>query len=167
MNPKETTNAANLAGNPSEAPLKRGKEHQAHERHDYEQHLRLRGEKLHAQKEQAQLGEVILRKEVVKEDQAIDVPVKHEEVVIERRACNEEEPFGGEETIRIPVMGEKVNVTKDTVTIGDVMIGKRQVEETQHYKDSVRHEEVRMEREGNIPIFDSKGQTQRPSMQAD
>lgn len=167
MNPKETANAANLAANHSETPVKRSKEHTRAHDYDQEQHMRLRGEKLHAQKEQSQVGEVILRKEVVKEEQTIDVPVVHEEVVIERRAC-EDEPLGAEETIRIPVNAEKVNVTKETVTIGDVVIGKRKVEETQHFKDTIGHEEARLEREGNIPIWDGKGQQgQRPSMQAD
>ena len=75
MNPKETraAGAADLAANASETSLKRGKENLPHEQrkpahgeHEYnqEQHMRLRGEKLHAQKQQSQVGEVILRKEI-------------------------------------------------------------------------------------------------------
>ena len=174
MNPKETRAAgtADLAANTSETSLKRGKENLPHEQrkpahgeHEYnqEQHMRLRGEKLHAQKQQSQVGEVILRKELVKEEQSIDVPVMHEEVVIERRTMDDE-PLGASETIRIPVNAEQVNVTKDTVTIGDVVIGKRQVEETRHFKDTVQHEEARLEREGEIPFWDT-GAGKQPPMQ--
>ncbi len=119
--------------------------------------MRLRGEELHTQKKQSQVGEVILRKEVVKEEKTIDVPVMHEEVVIERRTCKDE-ALGASEIIRIPVNAEQVTITKETVTIGDVVIAKRQVEETQHFKDTIGHEEARLEREGNIPIWDANKQ---------
>ena len=118
-----------------------------------EQHMRLQGEQLHAQKQQIQAGEVVLHKEVVSEQMTIDVPVTHEEIVIERRSFTDE-PIGASETIRIPVYAEHVDLTKDKVTIGDVVIGKRDKQETQHFSEACQHEEARFEREGEIPLWD-------------
>ncbi len=118
--------------------------------------LKLREERLNVTKERVQSGEVNLRKEVVTEQKTVNVPVTHEEVVIERHAVTDgrvdNTPIGEGETIRIPVSEEQVNVTKSTVVMGEVGIGKRTVEETQQVTDTVRHEEARIEQEGNVTI---------------
>lgn len=118
--------------------------------------LRLREERLNVSKERVQSGEVELHKEVVTEQKTINVPVMHEEVVIERHAVTDgrvdTSPIGEGETIRIPVSEEQVNVTKNTVVTGEVAIGKRTVEETQQVTDTVRHEEARIDQEGNVNI---------------
>jgi len=118
--------------------------------------LRLREERLNVSKERVQSGEVGLHKEVITEQKTVNVPVTHEEVVIERHAVTdgqaETTPIGEGETIRVPVSEEQVNVTKNTVVTGEVGIGKRAVEETQRVTDTVRHEEARIEQEGNVNI---------------
>ncbi len=118
--------------------------------------LRLRAEQLNVTKDRVQAGEVNLHKEVVTEQKTINVPVTHEEVVIERHAVTggqiDNTPIGEGETIRIPVSEEQVNVTKNTVVTGEVAIGKRAVQETQQVTDTVRHEEARIEQEGNVTI---------------
>jgi len=99
---------------------------------------------------------VDLRKEVVSEQQTINVPVTHEEVYIERRAGSgqfSDTPVGEDgETIRVPVSAEQVNVTRQTVQTGEVSVGKRQVQETEQVTDTVRHEEARIERQGEVDI---------------
>ncbi len=118
--------------------------------------LRLREERLNVTKERVQAGEVGLHKEVVTEQKTINVPVTHEEVVIERHAVTDGRvdttPIGEGEIIRVPVNEEQVNVTKSTVVTGEVAIGKRAVQETQQVTDTVRREEARIEREGNVNI---------------
>ncbi len=118
--------------------------------------LRLREERLNVSKERVQSGEVGLHKEVITEQKTVNVPVMHEEVVIERHAVTDGRvdttPIGESETIRIPVSEEQINVTKNTVVTGEVAIGKRTVEETQQVTDTVRHEEARIEQEGNVNI---------------
>ena len=47
---------------------------------------------------------------------------------------------------------EQVNVTKNTVTTGEVEIGKRAVTENQRVTDTVRREEARIERDGDARI---------------
>jgi uncharacterized protein (TIGR02271 family) len=119
------------------------------------QRLRLREERLQATTTPTQVGEVGLRKEVVNEQQSIDVPVSHEEVYIERRASDgqvSDTPIGEGETLRVPVSAEQVNVSKQTVQSGEVSIGKRAVQGTQQVTDTVRHEEARVERQGDVTV---------------
>ncbi len=118
--------------------------------------LQLREEQLNVSKQRVQSGEVGLRKEVVTEQKSIDVPVTHEEVYIERRAVSggqvDTTPIGQDEVIRVPVSEEQVNVTKNTVVTGEVAIGKREVQETQQVRDTVRHEEARIDQQGDVHV---------------
>ncbi len=117
--------------------------------------VKLRAEQLQANKQQVQAGEVGVRKEVVSEQQSIDVPVTHEEVYVERRAGSgqvSDTPIGEGESIRVPVSAEQVNVSKQTVETGEVAIGKRAVQENQQVTDTVRHEEARVEQQGDVNV---------------
>jgi uncharacterized protein (TIGR02271 family) len=123
--------------------------------------LQLRAEQLDVTKNRVQAGEVGLRKEVVTEQQTIDVPVTHEEVYIERRPVSggqvDTTPIGQDEVIRVPVSEEQVNVTKNTVVTGEVAIGKREVTETQQVRDTVRREEAHIEHTGDARVIDNSG----------
>ncbi len=117
--------------------------------------LQLREEQLQVYKQPVQTGEVNLHKDVVTEQQNIDVPVTHEEVYIERRPASgqvSDTPIGDDETISVPVSKEQVNVSKQSVVTGEVAIGKRTVQETQQVSDTVRHEEARVDRAGNVNV---------------
>lgn len=115
----------------------------------------LREEELDIAKNKIQTGEVNIQKEIIEEHKAVDVPVTHEEVIIERRAINEpsDEPVGLEETIHIPVSEEKVEVGKHTIITGEISAHKREVEET------LKREEARVDSSGDPNIvsddFDS------------
>ncbi len=119
------------------------------------QRIKLYAEELSARKQNVQAGEVTLRKEVISETKSIDVPVTREEVVIERHAVGNRPAVGAtfqDETISVPVMEEQVSVSKDAVVTGEVSVGKRQVTETQHLSDTVRHEELRVEKTGAVNV---------------
>lgn len=122
--------------------------------------LRLREEQLNVSKERVQSGEVGLHKEVISEQKTVNVPVTHEEVVIERHPVTDgrvdNTPIGEGETIRVPVSEEQVNVSKDTVVTGEVAIGKRAVQETQQVTETVRREEARIEQKGNPIVRNSQ-----------
>ena len=97
--------------------------------------------------------EVGLRKGVVSEQQTIDVPVTHEEVVIERRSGSgqpSDTPIGEGETYRVPVREEQVSVQKQPVVREEITLGKRQVQDTQQVSETVRREEAHIEREGDL-----------------
>lgn len=122
---------------------------------DEARRLRLREEQLQVSKQPVQTGEVGIRKEVITEQKTIDVPVTREEVVIEQRPVSgqvSDTPIGEGEEIRVPVREEQVNVSKQTVDKGEVAIGKRQVQETKQVSDTVRREEARVEREGDVNL---------------
>jgi uncharacterized protein (TIGR02271 family) len=123
---------------------------------DEDHALHLRAERLRVDKQNVQRGEVQLHKEVVEEPQTIDVPVNHEEVLIQHRPISDgrlsDTPIGQDEIIRIPVLEEQITVNKVVVETGEVAVGKRMVQETQHVTDTVRHEEARLEKDGNPRI---------------
>ena len=130
-----------------------------------EQALRLREEQLRAEKQQVQKGEVRLHKDVVEEQQGIDVPVRHEEVTVERRAFDQPQPtdmpIGQDEDIRVPVSEEQVNVTKQPVETGEVRLKKRQQEEQKHFTETTRREEERLEPNGDVPLQDLRDDDRR------
>lgn len=125
---------------------------------DEERRLRLREERLQADKQTVQSGEVNLRKNVITEQQSIDVPVQHEEVYIERQDLGgrpTDASIGQDESIRVPVREEQVNVTKTAVETGEVKIGKRTVQGNQRVTDTVQREEAQIDRSGDMPLHDA------------
>ncbi|TMD91424.1 MAG: YsnF/AvaK domain-containing protein [Chloroflexi bacterium] len=119
------------------------------------QNVKLREEQLRANKQSVETGAVGLRKDVVSEQQSFDVPVNREEVVIERHPASgqpSDTPIGEGETYRVPVREEQVTVDKQPVESEEVSLGKRQVQETQRVSDTVRREEARVERQGDVDV---------------
>ena len=124
------------------------------------QRLELREEELDIDKRQVQAGEVRIRKEVVTEQRNIEVPVSREEVVIERRPADRETAAGrieDSEEIRIPLMEEEVDVKKHTRVREELEVGKRRIDETRTVSDTVRHEEARIDSEGDTAIRQGGG----------
>ncbi len=132
--------------------------------------LQLRKEELDINKNKMQAGEVILSKEVVEEQQSVNVPVTHEEVVIERKTLNNQPTDSqigsstgsgsssgsdcgcGSESIRIPVTEEKVEIGKHTVVTEEVSAYKHDVESTQKVEQTLKREEAKIDKNGN-PII--------------
>ncbi|WP_454190128.1 YsnF/AvaK domain-containing protein [Paenibacillus sp. Marseille-Q7038] len=120
-----------------------------------EKTMRLREEQLDVSKNKSKVGEVEVHKEVVEEQKTINVPVNHEEVVIERKAVTDNttnEPIGKDESIRIPVSEEQVEVNKRNVVTGEVEVHKETVQDTEQVKDTVKREEARISREGEPAV---------------
>lgn len=118
--------------------------------------LQLREEELIAHKQSVQTGQVQLGKDVVSEQRTLDVPVTREQVTIERtpvdRRPSDRPIEEREETISVPVHEEQVNLQKRAVVYEEVGIGKHGVQETEHVSDTVRREEARIEREGDVDV---------------
>ncbi|RJS61529.1 YsnF/AvaK domain-containing protein [Bacillus sp. PK3_68] len=124
-----------------------------------EQRLRLREERLEVDKERIQKGEVYVEKEVVEEPRTINVNVERDEVYVERRPVNDavsaqdSSPIVGEDdTIRIPITEERVEVTKKPVVSEELIIGKRKVQDTETVSDTVKREEAHIAKEGDIEV---------------
>lgn len=110
--------------------------------------IQLLGEVLRVHKDRVNRGEVRVRKEVVTENQSVQVPVTREELVIERRPGNEAAaPAGsiGEQEIRVPLSEERATVDKATVVREEVSVAKKPVEEVQDVSGEVRHEELKVD----------------------
>ncbi|WP_172254395.1 YsnF/AvaK domain-containing protein [Saccharibacillus deserti] len=117
--------------------------------------LRLHEEQLDVTKNTVRSGEVEVHKEIIEEHKAIDVPVSHEEVIIERRSVNDiptDEPIGRDETIRVPLTEEQVEVNKRNVVTGEVEVHKRDVQETEQVRDTLRREEARVDKNGQVEV---------------
>lgn len=121
--------------------------------------LQLRDETLTPVKEARQAGEVQLKK-VVHEEQ-VDVPVtlRREEVVIERTPVNRAVSgtdtgitMDDDQTIRVPVYEETVELQKQTRVREEVALGKKTVEEQRTMHGTERHEEAKLEQTGNARV---------------
>lgn len=124
----------------------------------------LREEVLTAQTQPVEIGEVFIRKEIITEEKTITVTVQREEIVIERRktaaqdAPSSGEPAGrlvelaADETIRIPIREEQVFIEKRPVVTGELIVGKRSVQEIRRFSDTVRREVPHVEHTGDVVI---------------
>jgi len=124
--------------------------------------VQVKEEQLKVHKQSVQAGEVTVRKEVHTEHKTVEVPVEKEEVVIERHPV-----AGGKvsatdikagEQIRVPVKEEQVHVEKQPVVKEEVTVGKRKVQETERVGATVRKEEVKVEKKGDVDV---RGKTTR------
>jgi uncharacterized protein (TIGR02271 family) len=119
-----------------------------------EERLRLHEEKLNVDKERYQAGEVNVTKHVVEDTQTVEIPVTLEEVYIERRAVTDEtaagEVFDDGENIHIPVTEERVEVTKRPVVSEEIIVGKREVHDTETVSERVRREEADIDRTDDV-----------------
>lgn len=119
------------------------------------QTMQLHEEHLRPHKEAVNAGAAKVRKDVVTEQQEVQVPVTREEVVVERRPASGHASGAdirpGEE-VRIPVSEERVHVDKENVVKEEVSVGKRKVTDTKPVSGTVRKEEVRVEREGDVDV---------------
>jgi len=122
--------------------------------------IEVKEERLRAEKQPVNAGEVKVRKDVRTETQTLEVPVRKEEVVIERTPVHGHVPTDrsatgdireGEE-IRIPVREERVNVSKDTVVKEEVKVGKRTVQDTKKVSGQVRKEELKVDKSGDVDV---------------
>jgi uncharacterized protein (TIGR02271 family) len=116
-----------------------------------DQSIQLHEERVKVHKQPVETGDVTLRKEVHTEHKHIDVPVTKEEVVIERHPAsgNTTGNITGNETIRVPVREEHVQVEKETVATDEVSVGKRKVQQTEGVDTTIRKEDVRVEKHGD------------------
>jgi uncharacterized protein (TIGR02271 family) len=132
-----------------------------------ERRIQLRGEMLRTVKERINKGEIRLRKEVITEHQTVNVPVTREEVVVEQVPASGSRPISGnigdQGEVRIPVSEERVHVTKEPVVTSEVRVQKRAVQDTQQVSDDVRHEEVRVENEGDVNVTDKTKGKKKPA----
>jgi uncharacterized protein (TIGR02271 family) len=118
--------------------------------------IRRHEEELQATKERQQTGEVQVNKNVVEEERSIDVPVSREEVQIRRVPVDQSAEGAAitedQDTVRVPVMAEKVHVTKEPRVVEELEISKTTRTGTEHVSDTVRREEFDIENQGDAKV---------------
>lgn len=116
----------------------------------------VREERLRVRKQPTRVGEVKVRKETHTEHRTLEVPVRREEVVVERRPARGRRAasadIGASEEIRVPVREEQVWVEKEPVVTEEVTVGKRAVADTEQVSGTVRKEKVRVDTEGDAHV---------------
>lgn len=118
--------------------------------------VELLSESLQVDKELVKDGEISIRKETITEVQVIRVPVTREELVVERRTSDGRcmEILHGQKQLRIPISKERVIVRKEPAVAEVVKIQRRKIGETKHISTTVKHEELRVSKEGDVQIDD-------------
>jgi uncharacterized protein (TIGR02271 family) len=106
-------------------------------------------EELTATTRPVERGEVRVHKDVIEEQQTLEVPVTEEEVEITRRRVDrgvtDADHAFEEGTIEVPLRGEEVDVEKRARVVEEVDIDKTARQRTERVSDTVRHEEVHVD----------------------
>jgi uncharacterized protein (TIGR02271 family) len=111
--------------------------------------LEVREEELRINKRPVSTGEVEVRKEVHTERRSVDVPVRKEELVIERHAVGRHPAsgqVGSDESVRVPLSEERVEIEKRPVVTEEVKVGKRMTEEEERVEANLAKENVKVEK---------------------
>ena len=122
--------------------------------------LQIKEEQLNLVKKLIQTGDVKIYRESFTEEKTFTVPVKREELVIEKKAFTSPTPGHKEvptEVIRILLSEEQVEFTKHWVALEDVSIYKQQIEDIKHIEETLKREESRIKVFGSPKIrYESK-----------
>ena len=92
---------------------------------------------------------------MITENQSVQVPVTREELVVERVPASGQAnagEIGADQEVRIPLSEERVRAEKQQVVTEEVRVGKRAVQNTENVSDNVRHEELRVEKDGDVDV---------------
>lgn len=118
--------------------------------------IQVHDEELAATKRDVERGEVRIHKDVVEEQQTLEVPVTEEEVDVTRRRVDRpvtaDDHAFEEGTIEVPLRGEEVDIEKRARVVEEIDIDKTAREHTERVSDTVRHEEVRIDGDDQIEI---------------
>ena len=121
-----------------------------------EREINLREERLVPREERVKAGEVDLNTDVVQREQTVDVPVRSEEVIVERQPVKgrpANQPIGQEQDISVPVYKDKVDLDKESVVYEQVNVETRPVEETRRVKGQVKKEVLDTSTKGDVNVI--------------
>lgn len=129
----------------------------------------LREEVLTPHTQSVEVGAVIIRKEVITEERTFTITVQREEVIVERLSLSTPGTPGGTpigtlvelaagQTIRIPIREEQVFIEKRPIVTQELIVGKKIVQETQHFSDTIRREVPHIERVGDVVVHGNTGE---------
>jgi uncharacterized protein (TIGR02271 family) len=120
-----------------------------------EERLTLSEEELDVGRREVKAGEVEIGKHVETEHVTREVPLRHEEVIVERRPATpgmSASPRIEEGEIHVPVTEEEAVINKRIVPKEEVVVRKREVVEEQEVGADLRRERVDVNEEGNVDL---------------
>jgi uncharacterized protein (TIGR02271 family) len=117
--------------------------------------IQLHKEEMEINKKWVDPAEVIIYKKKYIEEKQIMVPVSREDLIIEKKLANPQNPTDIKlETIRIPLSEEQIEVTLTPTILNDVEMYKNQYEELIQVHETLKEEKVRIETVGNVNVVD-------------
>ena len=138
----------------SSAHSENNKENSTKQEESESSHIPLIEEKLNISKREVTYKEATLIKEPVTETKTVEVPVTHEELIVERRPPTEattsqdelKSPVTTKEEIKVPLKKEEIEVKKEPYVKEEIVIKKRRVAETKTITEEVKSESYNNER---------------------
>ena len=134
-------------------------------RDDDDMRIQRHEEELQAQKVARNAGEVRVSKDVVEEEQTLEVPVTREQVTVRSTDVSDTDADTSqafqEGTISVPVREEEVEVSKTARVAEELEIDKTTTQDTERVTDTVRKERVNVEEVGDVDVEGSTGTTRR------
>jgi uncharacterized protein (TIGR02271 family) len=125
-----------------------------------EQRVTRSEEQLAIGRREQKTGEVAVDKRVETEHVREEVPLRHEEVTVERRpvegGMGANARIGEDEEIRVPVTEEELVVEKRAVPKEEIVVRKRENIETETVEADLRKERIDVRREGDIDRSDER-----------
>ncbi|MBF8807202.1 MAG: DUF2382 domain-containing protein [Enterococcus lacertideformus] len=131
------------------------------------ENIQLKEEQLDVNTHDVTTGEVDIHKHVVNDTKTVEVPVKREEIVIERKPVSDEASHNisddslKEETITIPIKEEQIDVNKHTVVREEVGIHKKEHEDMKQVTEEVSREELDIDTKGDVQVEDTEENTRK------
>jgi uncharacterized protein (TIGR02271 family) len=127
------------------------KEHPQQQEEEEETTITLIEERLNVSKKTS-TTQYTITKEPVTEKKTVEVPVTHEELVVEKRrppkdsssSSSAQGPVKSKTEIKVPLNREEVEVTKEPFVKEEVVVKKKPVTETRNVSDTVTKERINM-----------------------
>ena len=131
-------------------PLTRNTERDDGEEESESTRVSLVEERLNISKRDVTYKEATLVKEPVTETKTVEVPITHEELIVERRTASKsttstsdlKPPVTSKEEIKIPLKKEEVEVKKEPYVKEEVVLKKKRVTETKTITEEVKSERL-------------------------
>ncbi len=116
-----------------------------------EDSIPLREEQLVVDKEEVNMGEVVVNKYTDSKVEDFDVPVERDDVTVKRRPLageplfdtyNHEDSDDEPGVIRIPITKDRIKIIKEKVVAEEIIIRKNKVKDTKRISEVVSHEDI-------------------------
>ena len=109
--------------------------------------IKLREEQLDITKDRVKTSDVYVRKEIITDEKTITIPVKREELVVEKKAIGNNQDS---ETVRIPLSEEHIKVIKHPKILKNVTLSKKEYAETEAVEEILKKERLTIDSKGDI-----------------